>query len=408
MISICAEVSKGVKMTIVVQNGTIFDGHRVTERADVAIEAGIIAAVGPDLAARYPEARLIDATGAFVMPGMIDAHTHLALAPVPERKGEHPSVFFTAARQARVKLASGVTTVRDVGGINHIDIELRNAIRRRDVAGPRMLCAGRFITTTGGHCHYFAEEADGADYIRGATRTQIKAGADIIKIMVSGGVANLSEPPERLYMQPDEIVAAVGEAKAAGRRVAAHVHPANGIALCAKLGVNTIEHGAWIDDEAIDAMLATGAALIPTDAVYHFMAEASDKAYSALAPVAKRITLEKSTRLKHAIERGVKIGVGTDCGRHFPYDAFVHELEHLIAAGLSPLDVLIAATSGNAEILGIADTVGSLSVGQVADVVILDNNPLDAIAHARQVRLIIQGGIAINPASLLETGAIEG
>ncbi|MCG6121565.1 MAG: amidohydrolase family protein [Microvirga sp.] len=391
-------------MLTIIRNGTVFDGERVHERADVAIRGDAIEAVGRDLPAGSGESRVIDATGKFVMPGMIDAHTHLALAPVPERKGEHPQAYFYATRQARVKLASGVTTVRDVGGISHVDIALKGAIQRGMTPGPRMLCAGQFITATGGHCHYFADEADGADAIRRATRIQLKAGADLIKIMVSGGVANLTEPPERLYMQPDEIAAAVAEAHAAGRRVAAHAHPAKGIALCARLGVDTIEHGAFIDDEAIDAMLAAGTALIPTEAVYRFMADASDRNYSELAPVARRICKDKTARLKHAVARGVKIGVGTDCGRHFPYDAIAAELEHLVAAGLSGEAVLRAVTAGNAEILGISGRIGTLAPGMIADVILLGANPLDDIGATRSVDAIMQGGEVLDPASLVQTG----
>ncbi|MBX3578913.1 MAG: amidohydrolase family protein [Rhizobiaceae bacterium] len=393
--------------TLIVRNGTVFDGRSTTGPSDIVIVDGLISDVRANAASSYRDARVIDADGAFVMPGFIDAHTHLALAPVPERKGDHPSAFFTAVRQARIKLASGVTTVRDVGGINHIDIELKKAIRRGDVFGPRMLTAGRFLAPTGGHVHYFSEEVDGADNVRRAAREQLKAGADLIKIMVSGGASNLSEPPERLYMREDEIAAAVYEAHAAGRKVAAHVHPARGIALCARQGVNTIEHGAWIDDEAIDAMLAAGTSLIPTHAVYHYMANASDPRYAELAPVAHAITIEKSERLRHAIDRGIRIGVGTDCGRHFPYDAYVDELQQLCRVGMSEEDVLRAATAVNAEILGIGDKVGTLEPGKAGDAIVIDGNPLDDISHAGKVRTVIQGGVVLEPATLLAHGVVH-
>ncbi len=391
--------------SLILRGGTVFDGERVRERTDVAIVDGRVSAVGPDLP-KIEGAQDIDATGRFVMPGLIDAHTHLALAPVPERKGDHPSAFFTAVRQARIKLASGCTTVRDVGGINHIDIELKKAIRRGDTPGPRMLCAGRFIATTGGHCHYFAEESDGPTAVRAAARAQLKAGADLVKIMVSGGVANVSEPPERLYMDADEVAAAAQVAHAAGRRLAAHIHPAKGITMAVRHGVDTVEHGAWIDEEAIDAMLETGAALIPTEAVYHYMAAANDPHYAQLAPVAQRVTKEKSARLKHAVARGVRIGVGTDCGRHFPYDAFAEELVHLGRAGMRSEAVLAAATAGNAEIIGLGDRVGRLAAGFAGDAVVLDGNPIEDLAAARAVRLVIQGGVALAPAAILGCGAV--
>jgi len=383
---------------------TLFDGtEKLVENVDVKIAGGRIVAVGADLPVER-DAAVIEAP--FGMPGFIDAHTHLALAPVREGPGPHPTVPFIAARQAREKLASGVTTVRDVGGIDHIDIELRNAIRRGDVLGPRMLVAGRFVCPTGGHCHYFAHEADGPEEVRKAARTQMKAGSDIVKIMVSGGVSNVSEPPERLYMDDSEVRAAVHEAHEAGRRVAAHVHPAKGIKMCADAGVDTIEHGAWLDDEAIDAILAAGAAVIPTEAVYYRLAGGNDPHYAELAAVAQRVTKEKSARLSHAIERGIKIGVGTDCGRHYPYDDFVSELVYLQAAGMTPLQVLAAATSGNAAIIGLDDRIGTIAPGMAADMILMDGNPVDDLSAAGAVTTVIQGGRPMPVDAIRMRGAV--
>ena len=206
--------------SLLITGATVFTGEGpIHTRADVIVEDGLIAAVGPDL--RAPEgAAVIEADGLFMTPGLIDAHTHLALPDVPERAEPHPDTPFHAARAASLCLSSGVTTVRDVGGNNHADLALSRAIRRGLVPGPHMICCGQAIVPTGGHIHYFCQEADGPEAVRAAARRQMKAGATWIKLMISGGIANVEEHPDEMHYTREEIAAAV---EAAAERGAGHI-----------------------------------------------------------------------------------------------------------------------------------------------------------------------------------------
>lgn len=370
----------------------VFPGH-------VLVRDGLIEALGPDVA-RPADAEVLDAGGGFLMAGLIDAHTHLALPPVPERPEPHPDVPFHAVRAARTTLASGVTTVRDVGGNNHVDLALKRAIARGDTPGPRVIASGQAIVPTGGHIHYFCAEADGPDAVTAAARRQIKAGADWIKLMISGGIANIEEQPDELAFTAEEIAAAVNAAAARGRRVAVHAYPARAIRVACEVGVATIEHAVDMDEEAIDAIRRAGAAIVPTHAVYEHMAENRSGRYPQLAPIAQRVLARKTAPLEAAIAAGVTVGVGTDCGRHYPYDGIAREMELLEAAGMSREGVLLAATRGNAEILGIAARVGTLVPGMAADIILLGASPLEGLAALRGIHRVIQAGTVHDPATL--------
>lgn len=364
--------------------------------SSVIITDGRIAAVGADV--RYPQdTPVMDASGLFLMAGFIDAHAHLTLLDVPERPEPHPDTPFLAVRAAREKLASGVTTVRDVGGNNYVDIALRRAIERGDIAGPRMLAAGKVIAATGGHIHYWAREADGPEDVRKAVREQIKAGADLVKLMLSGGSANIDEQPDRMQLQPDEIRTAILEAKAAGKRVAAHAHPSRAIRVAAEAGITSIEHGALLDDEAIEALVEHDVYLVPTQAVYKRLADNTDNWPPDQTRIAQRIWEKKVPSLMQAIESGVKIGVGTDSGRHFPAGGIVDEMLLLRDAGMTSEQVLLGATKGNADLLGLSSEVGTVEPGKRADLVLLGGDPLNRLEHAADVRFVITSDRILTP-----------
>ncbi len=383
-----------------IRGATVFTGAGETlQHGAVLVDGPLIAGVGADLACPA-DAQVVDADGGFLMAGFIDAHSHLALPDVPERPEPHPDTPFLAARAAREKLASGVTTVRDVAGNNHVDIALKRAIERGDVQGPRMLVAGKAISATGGHIHYWTREADGPAEVRKAVREQVKAGADLIKLMLSGGSANVGERPDRLQMQPDEIRAAVEEAGEAGRKVAAHAHPSRAIRIAAEAGVASIEHGALLDDEAIEALVRRDVYLVPTQAVYQRIADNVDGWEVEKAEISRRLMERKVPALRRAIEAGVRIGVGTDSGRHFPAGGIAAEMACLLQAGMAVEAVLLATTRGNAERLGLSDEIGTLEPGKRADLVLLDGSPLEDMARAGAVRLVVQGGRRLYPEAL--------
>jgi imidazolonepropionase-like amidohydrolase len=383
-----------------IANATVFTATGdLHERVHVVIEDGRVAAVGRDVQ-RPSDAEVIDAGGRFVLPGLIDAHTHLALPVVPERKEPHPDVPFLAARAARIMLASGVTCARDVGGNNHADLVLKRALARGDVVGPRMLACGQAIVPTGGHIHYFCAEADGPDEVTKAVRTQIKAGAEWIKLMISGGIANIEEQPDELAFSREEIAAAVAAARAKGRRVAVHAYPAEAIRMAAELGVASVEHAVDMDERAIEALKQHGTVIVPTHAVYERLANDPDGRWPQLAPVARRVLERKETPLRAALEQGVKVGVGTDCGRHYPHDEIVRELELLQRLGMSGEQVLTAATRTNAELLGVAHMLGTVEPGKLADLLLVPDDPLGDLGTLRSIDEIILGGRRINPSAL--------
>ncbi len=371
-------------------------------RADVVVEDGRIAAVGPDLAA--PEgARVIEADGLFMTPGLIDVHTHLALPNVPERGEPHPDTPFHAVHAASLCLSSGVTTVRDVGGNNHADLALARAIRGGLVAGPRMICCGQAIVPTGGHIHYFCQEADGPDAVRAAARRQMKAGATWIKLMISGGIANVEEHPDEMHFSREEIAAAVEAAGARGHKVAVHAYPGRAIRIACEVGVATIEHAVDLDGETIASIKRAGAAIVPTHAVYEYMARNGSGHYAQLVDLASRVYAMKSGPLRDAIAAGVTVGVGTDCGRHYPHDGIGGEIALLAEAGMGLEGALTAATAGNAAILGLADELGTIAPGRRADLALFAGDPLaDASAYGAPVH-VIRGGTAFDPAALRNT-----
>ena len=393
---------------LLIRNATVFTGTGdLFPRASVLVSDGRIAAVGPDVQA--PDgASQHDASGQFMMAGFIDAHTHLALASPLQRPDLQIETFYWAVHAARQKLATGVTTVRDIGGNSHADLALRDAIRRGQVPGPRMVAAGKFVVATGGHGHYWGRVADGPDEVRKAVREQVKAGADFIKLMLSGGAANVGErPTEHMQFQPEEIKVAVLEATEAGRRVAAHAHPRKAVRAAAELGIWSIEHATGMDDAAIEAILKNDVWVVPTQAVYRRIASNVDGHPAEVALIAQRVWEQKLPYLERAVEAGVKIGVGTDCCPYFPFDDFVSELVELQEVGMTAEQALLAATRGNASLMGLEAEIGTIEPGKMADLVLLGGNPLESMQHARDVRKVIQGGVMFDPSEVLKTGRLD-
>lgn len=395
-------------MDTFIADATVFIGNgQVPARGGVSIRDGRIESVGP-LAKRPPGATIVDGTGLFLMAGFIDAHTHLTWPRqrIPELTTLQPDTPFTAARSARTKLASGVTTVRDLGGNNGVDLELSRAIERGDVPGPRMIPAGRFICPTGGHVYYYARQADGPDEVRKAVREQIRGGAGLIKLMLSGGAADAGEDPTAMHFGEDEIRAGVRAASALHRRVAAHAHPAEAIRAAAAAGVVSVEHATYMDEETMQILVKSGTWVVPTQAVYKRLADNVDGWPAAKAAISRDLLVEKTPRLRAAVEAGVKIGVGTDASiHHFPHDQFASELLALTEVGLSNEQILTAATRGNAELLGLADDIGTVEAGKRADLVLLGGDPLDDLAHSRDVRFIVRNGRVTTPQLLADWNA---
>lgn len=391
---------------LVLKNAKVFTSTGETiDDGMVVIENGKIADVGMEIGYQQ-DADIRSLAGKFLMPGFIDVHTHLTLWSPEERSDIHLGTPFWAVRAARDTLSSGVTTVRDMGGKDHFDIALRNAIARGEVIGPRMLVSGKYIAPTGGHVHYWARCADGPNEVRKAVREQIVAGADLIKLMVSGGASNVGDNPARMYMTKDEIQAAVEEATEAGKQVSAHVHPSKAIRICAEVGVSTLEHAKGLDEETIASVLKHETWVIPTQAAYGRMARRPEEFGQAISAIAQEVYDEKTPLLENAIKSGIKIGIGTDSCRQYPHNDFVGELVELSRVGMSNKDLLIGSTRTNSEMLGLEASIGTIEPGKVADLIVIDGNPIENLEDARNVTTVIQGGIPLETNALINIGRV--
>ncbi|MFI6708918.1 amidohydrolase family protein [Nonomuraea sp. NPDC050478] len=381
---------------ILFAGGRVFDGTGAApERADVLVEDGVIVAVGTGLAAR-DDVRVVDATGKIVLPGLIDTHVHLTLSDINlvNRVSDPFSLhFFKTVVNCRKTLETGITTVRDAAGA---DLGLKQALARGLIEGPRTLIAVNMISQTGGHndghlscgvnLALFPEHpgvpsgiADGPDEMRKTVRTMLRAGADVIKVATTGGVLSPADDPRHAHFRPDELAVLVAEADAAHVHVMAHAQGVEGIKNAVKAGVRSIEHGIFLDDEAIELMLARGTWLVPTLIAPMSVIEAAERGElhePAVLDKALEVASVHREAVTRAIGAGVNIALGTDTGIG-PHGDNLRELQLLAECGLPPYAVWAAATSRAAELLGLADRIGRVAPGLTADLVLLEGELTD-------------------------------
>jgi imidazolonepropionase-like amidohydrolase len=294
-------------------------------------------------------------------------------------------------------LRAGVTTIRDVGSTYGLAVDVGRAIATGVLRGPRVVAAGRAVAMTGGHAHYLGKEADGADGVRRAVREELKAGADCIKVMASGGVYGSREEVGSPQLTVEEMRAAVEEAHKAGRKVTAHAYSTQAITNALDAGVDCVEHGSFLSGDDAERMRRDGVFLVPTLSVY-------DAMYSAGAELGTPEYIQRKTKvvrdasraaLRTALEAGIPLATGTDCGAPgHPHGALAHELELMVEYGATPMQALVAATAAAAELLDLADEVGTLEPGKRADVVAVGEDPTVSIGALRDVRLVVLGGVA--------------
>lgn len=379
-------------------------GKPALENATLKIEGDRIAQVGSagDFGAFEPGAATIDLQGATVLPGLWNMHVHLGLTfPFPRRRVAMETPVeraFRCARKAADALQAGVTTLRCVGEWDGIDIDLRDAIARGDVPGSRLFSAGSAIIATGGHGHNSLNcvEADGADGFRRAAREQLRRGADLVKLCITGGIGTPGEHFSSSQITREEMAAAIWAAHEAGKHVAVHAGGDAAIRLAVELGVDTVEHGYSFSRETAERMAEAGTVLIPTLTV-----TAGEEYYRLMgAPqwhidnmnVAAPIHKES---VRQAVECGVRMAVGTDL---LPTDpsggtiATVHEIELLVEAGLSHLAAIRAATYEPARVLGVEDRLGSIAPGMVADLVATPGRPDENVSALRDIRFVMKEG----------------
>jgi imidazolonepropionase-like amidohydrolase len=388
---------------VILNDVRLIDGTgQVHERVAIHIEGERIAAVTEPVGSDERRSRedVLDLGGKTVIPGLINCHTHLCLdgSPDPEESLRTRSLtenVLVAANHARSALEAGVTAVRDLGGAQGIDFGLKKAVREGLVPGPRMLVSGRVLCMTGGHGHFMGLEVDGPDEVRKGARQQLKAGADVVKVMATGGVMTPGVEPGSAQLTYEEIRAAVEEAEKAGKLTATHAQGTTGIKNAVRAGIQSVEHGFYLDEEAIDMMLERGTVFVPTLAALYHIVEAGTEA--GIPPFvvekAKRAEQAQLESVRQAWEAGVPIGAGNDGGTPFNLAGnLASELECLVAAGLSPAEALASAHQTAATLLGVADRLGTIEPVKLADLVVLDGDPLADISAVRQVYLVVQGG----------------
>ncbi|GAB4413091.1 MAG: amidohydrolase family protein [Anaerolineae bacterium] len=399
-------------MDYVLTHATLIDGTGRDPLADAAmwVRDGRIAWVGP-VAALPAEARAVserDASGRTVIPGLIDAHVHVCWngreSVLELVRRDRDLIVLEAVKTLRRILASGTTTVRDIGGHDYVEMALRKAINAGFIAGPRMRTSGKVIAMTGGHGYFIAREADGPDEVRKAAREQIKAGADTVKLMATGGAATPGQDVMASQFTVEELAAAVQAAHALGRTTATHCHGTGGIKNSVLAGIDSIEHGTYLDEETADLMVERGTALVLTLGVANPDLTDVPPAAQAEAKRLESILDKLSQRMRQSVAiaqaKGVFIGAGSDAGGNplAPHNfSMARELELLVDHGFSPLAALSIVTRNNARILRWENDLGTLEPGKLADFVLLSADPLANISNVRAVEAVYQGGVRVWP-----------
>jgi len=375
--------------------GTIFRGGKIIvgigdsiENGVVAIDNGLITFVGTTK--RYKPLKgdsVFDISGKTILPGLIDCHVHLCLDGSPDPistmiKEPIPKTTLKFVHHARLTLEAGVTTVRDLGGRDYIDIAIRDGIESKFVPGPRIICSGKLICMTGGHGWQFGVEANGADSVRKAVREQVKAGANVIKLMATGGTMTENADPASTQFTLEELRAGVEEARKAGKRTASHAQGNEGIKNALHAGIDSIEHGIFLNDEVIELMLEKKAYLIPTLSAPYNILKGGIKA-GVPAFVVEKVKSVKEVHLKsakNAYKRQVSIAMGTDAGTPFNlHGENLRELELLTKDGLTPLEAITTATRTASEVLGLDKAIGTLERGKLADLIVVNGDPFENI-----------------------------
>ena len=394
-------------MAFLLTGCTLIDGTGQDPILDGAlyVQDGRISWVGAetDLSAEARQVQTEDVSGRTIIPGLIDAHVHVCFngreSIFDLINKEHDYLLLEAVTSVGSILASGTTTVRDVGGYEYIEMALRWAIEAGHIRGPRMRTSGRIITMTGGHGYFAALEADGPDELRKAARQQIKAGADTIKMMATGGAATPGQDVQASQFTVEEMAAAVQAAHRMGCTAAAHCHGTSGIKNALLAGMDSIEHGSYLDEETADLMIEREAALVLTlgSAEPNWDDLSPGERVEAERMLAAIEILDAQVRETVALgrEKGVFFGSGSDAGGNplAPHDfSMAQELELLVDYGFSPLEAITIVTHNNAHILRWNDELGTLEPGKLADFVILSENPLDNISNVRNVEAVYKGG----------------
>jgi imidazolonepropionase-like amidohydrolase len=380
----------------------------------IVIDGDKIVTVGPakSVKATY-EGERVELPNATVLPGLIDCHVHLTINPnlfgPAGLRISYPRSALVGARNARVTLEAGFTTVRNLAADGYADVALRDAINAGDVPGPRMFASGPALSITGGHWdeNYLAPQfaftndgvADGVEQVMKKVRENIKYGADVIKVMATGGVVSQGDNPAFPQYSQEELKAIVETAHGLGRKVAAHAHAAAGIKNALLAGVDSIEHGSYINDEEIQVMKQQGTYLVPTVYLEDWLLQnMQNLGYTPnMMEKAKTVIAIAQKNVSHAFKSGVKVALGTDAAV-IPHGLNGHEFGKMVEMGLTPLQSIQAGTLNAADLLGWADKIGTIEAGKWADIIAVDGDPLQDVTTLEHVKFVMKGGEIIRNA----------
>jgi len=397
----------------------LFTGGRVVDGtgaaptvADVVVEDGRIVDIGPDLDGDDA----VDVAGRTILPGLFDCHTHVVVSSIDTmRLLQTPFSyrFFQAAHNLEATLRIGITTVRDAGGA---DLGVKQAVTDGLVKGPRMQISLSMLSQTGGHGdgwmpfggtvrallthHPGVPETivDGPDEMRHKVRELIRMGADVIKVATSGGVLSPRDKPTHAHFRLEELEALVEEAAAAGIWVMAHAQATPGIKNAIRAGIRSIDHGIYLDDEAIEMMLARGTWLVPTLVAPMGVIDAADAGASipeASVAKAREVVEIHRQSFARAVAAGVKVAMGTDSGVT-PHGRNLRELELMVEGGMTPMQAFEATTRSAAELMGLEEELGTLEPGKRADLVVIGGDPMDVVGLGDRVESVYQDGIRVS------------
>ncbi len=394
---------------IVFTGGQVFDGTgSPLAVADVAIEDGRVSDVGSGLDGDEQ----VDVAGKALLPGLFDCHVHMMFSGLDLLKDLTTPFslrFYEGARNLRLTLDRGITTVRDAGGA---DLGVKTAIEQGLIAGPRMQISLAMISQTGGHgdpwmpCGFAvpgffppypgmpSNLVDGPDEMRRKVRELIRNGADVIKVATTGGVLSPSDDPRHAHFRADELDVLVSEAAAAGIWVMAHAQGAPGIKAAVRAGIRSIDHGVYLDDEAIEMMLERGTFLVPTLVAPNGVIEAAEAGVSIpenMVQKARDVVDAHRDSFKRAVAAGVRVAMGTDSAVT-PHGENLKELALMADGGMDPADVLVATTARAAELMGLQDELGTIEPGKRADLVVVDGDPFDFVNLPDHISSVYKDG----------------
>lgn len=360
-------------------------------------ETGILS-VGQTVATGKDQMTEVDGTGLTVLPGMIDSHVHLGMDASPDpfakMKDEEPAdIAFRSVKQGLEFLAAGITAVRNLGTRYNADINYRNAVQAGIIAGPRVYAAGRPIVMTGGHGHVMAIEADGIEAVTKAAREQLKAGADVLKMMATGGVLTKGTDPGAVQLSEEEMRCICQEADHASKTTAAHTIGTEGIKNAIRAGVTTIEHAYMLDAEAVELMLEKGTFLVPTLIAPRLILEQPGSVPDYMISKVEKIIDDHSVSFRMALDAGVPIAAGTDAGTPFNVPGLLaNELDLMVSNGMTPKEAIRSATIMAAKAVKADSLIGSIEQGKLADLLVVRGNPLENIEVLKEPQYVFIAG----------------